>query len=277
MIDIQDFFKKLKQDSEERYDNFAVEEIGSIKRITEDAYLEKPTWLGGDEEFVCLFIDLDDSSKLSFKKHATTMAKIYDYFTQNIVDILNTEEFKADYIDIKGDGAFGIYEGENAIFKALCAAVTFKSFFETTIKPKFKDIHPDFNCKLGIHQDKILVRKIGIRGTNNEVWAGRVVNNAAKLAGLSKDIREKEKIDPNAVILVVSEKIYPILHEKHDHAVMSCHHDKTTWKPGNPIQNVWREFDISQTDEVLGNKVYHTTSCWCQAGCCQENLENLLS
>ena len=180
------------------------------------------------------------------------------------------------FFDIKGDGAFGIYEGENAAFKALAAAVTFKSFFENHIRPKFKDIYPNFNCKIGIHQDKILVKKIGIRGDNNEVWAGRVVNNAAKLSSLSKSIREKNMIDPSYAILVISEKIYPILHEKYDHAVMSCHHDLKTWKPGNPIQNVWHEFDISQTDEVLGDRVYYTTSSWCQAGCCEENLKNLL-
>ena len=276
MLDVKSFFNELEKDSEKRYADFAIEEIGSIKKITEDAYLEKPTWLGGDEEFVCLFIDLDHSSKISFKKHPKTMAKIYDYFTQNIVDILNQESIKADYIDIKGDGAFGIYEGKNAAFKALCAAITFKSFFENYIRPKFKDIYPEFNCKIGIHQDKILVKKIGIRGDNNEVWAGRVVNNAAKISSLSKEIREKDGIDPDYSILVVSEKIYSILATKHDHAIMSCDHDRKTWKPGNAKQNIWRALDISQSDEVFGDKVYHTTSCWCQAGCCQENLENLL-
>lgn len=67
------------------------------------------------------------------------MAKIYDYFTQNIVDVFNNADFPADYVDIKGDGAFAIYEGDNASYKAFYAAITFKELFEEKIKTKFED------------------------------------------------------------------------------------------------------------------------------------------
>jgi hypothetical protein len=160
MSDIQSYIDELKKKSEERFDQFKIEEINGIQEIEDEAYLEKPTWLGGDKQFVCLFIDLDDSSKHSFKKHPKTMAKIYDYFTQNIVDVLNHPIFGADYIDIKGDGAFGIFEGEKASYKALYCAITFKTLFEQTISPKFSTEGELLSCKFGIHKDIILVRKL---------------------------------------------------------------------------------------------------------------------
>ena len=68
MTSIQEYIDNLKELSDERFDDFEIEEIKSLERISDEAYLEKPTWLGGDKEFVCLFIDLDNSSKQSFKK-----------------------------------------------------------------------------------------------------------------------------------------------------------------------------------------------------------------
>ena len=159
-MQIKEFIKDLKKKSDERYDNFAIKELDTISDIKSDAYLEKPIWVGGDKKFVCLFIDLDKSSKMSFKKHPWTMAKIYDYFTQNIVDVFNNADFPADYVDIKGDGAFAIYEGDNASYKAFYAAITFKELFEEKIKTKFEDDEwRSLSCKIGIHKDKILVKK----------------------------------------------------------------------------------------------------------------------
>jgi len=86
---IADFVNDLKNKAEKRFEEFQIDEIDTISSIKDDAYLEKPTWVGGDHKFVCLFIDLDKSSKISFKKHAVTMAKIYDYFTQTLVDVFN--------------------------------------------------------------------------------------------------------------------------------------------------------------------------------------------
>ncbi|MGI6595428.1 MAG: hypothetical protein ACOX1Z_01855 [Candidatus Ratteibacteria bacterium] len=97
MSKIHNYISELEDKSEKRFNDFKIEEVDNIEQILDKAYLEKPTWLGGDEKFVCLFIDLDESSKKSFKRHPKTMAKIYDYFTQNIVDILNHSVIGADY------------------------------------------------------------------------------------------------------------------------------------------------------------------------------------
>lgn len=271
--------KSLKEKSDERFGQFRIEEITSIQKITDDAYLNSPTWLGGDKEFVCLFIDLDNSSKLSFKKHPPTMAKIYDYFTQNIVDILSERGVNADYIDIKGDGAFGIYEGENAVFKAMCAAVTFKTFFDGYIRPKFQTSDSIINCKLAIDKDKILVRKLGKKGdkNNNEVWAGRVVNNASKLSSLSKEIYTLQNIgitNKEQSLLIISDKVYTELLKREKFTIFSCGHDTK----GNvrPVGKLWKEMDCSNNENVYSNKVWYISSGWCKL-CGDSYMSNILS
>lgn len=272
MQPIDDINRDLKTKAEYRYDNFRIEEINSIKRIYEESYLEAPVWVGGDEKFVCLFIDLDRSSKMSYKKHPKTMAKIYDYFTQTLIDVLSLEGIEADYIDIKGDGAFGIFEGENAAFRALVAALTFGSFFRKHIRPKFQDEQHIFNFKAAISIDKLLVRRIGKRGprNNNEVWAGRLINNASKLAALSKDIYDMDMdFNPSTgSMLVISDTTYQVFNTKYRYAIMHCGHD-LSGKPQSPSE-LWRHFDTSDNDEIRDDQVYYAPGLWCDL--CQDTV-----
>ena len=270
-MSLSEIIENLKSKSEQRFDNFSIEAISSISRIKDDAYLKSPTWLGGDNEFVCLFVDLDDSSKMSFKKQARTMAQVYDYFTQNIVDVMSIDRFAADYIDIKGDGAFGIYEGRTAAFKALCAALTFKTLFDKEIRSKFEHDGKNLNCKLAIHKDKLLVRKIGKQGDhNNEVWAGRLVNNASKLASLNKKIQATDLASYGQIMsyLVISEKIYKELEPKKDFTLTSCGHDIN----GNPTGKgkLWTSIDCSQNEDVYGDVAYYYSARWCKH--CGDNV-----
>jgi hypothetical protein len=274
MQSLKDTYKEFKIKSDSRFDNFKIDEnIGNLDRIQDESYLESSTWLGGDEKFVCLSIDLDKSSALSARKHVKTMAKLYEYFTENIVDMLNIEEIKADYIDIKGDGVFGIYQGDNAVKRAFVAAITFRTFFEDCIRPKFKnELGIDLNCKSAICRDKILVKRIGTRKYNNEVWAGRLVNNAYKLMKLSDKLRQENPLIPGNM-LVVSEEIYNYLCVNHyDHAVMSCG-CKT---PNGISQILWSEIDVSNEDDIVGDKAYHMSNLWCDT-CGDSYLDNILN
>lgn len=274
MKPIAEVIAELKDAADTRYDNFRIEEISSIKRINEDTYLEAPVWVGGDALFVCLFIDLDNSSKMSFKKHAKTMAKIYDYFTQSLIDVLSEDSIHAEYIDIKGDGAFGIFEGDDAAFRALSASITFSSFFRKYIKPKFQDEEHPFNFKAAIHTDKILVKRIGRRGArkNNEVWAGRLVNGTAKLASLSKEIYP---IDPNYSsqgmgMLIVSDEVFSIFRTKEEFAVMHCGHDLSQNKV--PPGKLWKDLDTSQMESVHDQLIHYAPAIWCEL--CQDKVNS---
>ena len=163
MDSLDRLYDELKNKSDIRFNNFKIEQINSLDSISDEAYLEKPIWLGGDNKFVCVFIDLNNSTEISNIKQKSTVAKIYDYFTQNAVDVLSTDLIQANYIDIKGDGVFGLYEGMDAVFKVFCASVTFKTFFAKHIINKFNEYNISLNCKIVIDIDKLLVRKIGRR------------------------------------------------------------------------------------------------------------------
>jgi hypothetical protein len=186
--------------------------------------------------------------------------------------MLNTEEIKADYIDIKGDGVFGIYQGDEGIKKAFIASVTFRTFFENYIKPKFKsEFDIDLNCKAAICRDKILVKRIGTRKHSNEVWAGRLVNNTYKLMKLSDRIREGNP-SISASILVVSDEIYSYLETHHyDHAVMSC----GCGADGTPTK-LWSQIDTTEEEEILGNKAHYMYHIWC-SNCGNEYLLEILN
>jgi len=276
MEKLEDIFVKLKEDSEERYDNFEIESISSISKISEDAYLEKPTWLGGDEKFVCVFIDLDNSTEISQMKQRSTVAKIYDYFTQNVYNILTIPDIAANYIDIKGDGLFGIYEGEKSVFKGFIAAVTFKTFFEKHIKNKFRDNNITLRCKIAINQDKILVKKIGGRSDYNEVWAGELVNNVFKIAALNKKIYEQDdKLRENLKedLIIVSEGIYKKLEEKRDYAILSCGHSNGKWT-GEKL-NLWNKFADQSNESQYSDPVYYLSAIWCDE-CGDKYLNEIL-
>jgi hypothetical protein len=270
---LKTIFTEFEDRSNVRFDNFSIEEdTGDLNKIQDEAYLESSTWLGGDEQFVCLAIDLDKSSILSARKQVKTMARLYEYFTENIVDMLNLEEIRADYIDIKGDGVFGIYQGENATKRAFIAAITFRTFFENVIKPKFKTLDIDLNCKAAIYRDKILVKRIGTRKYNNEVWAGRLVNNTYKLMKLSDRIKE---LNPSIKqsLLIVSDEIHTYLHDHHyDHAIMSCGCQTTDGKP----QPLWSSIDTTDEEDISGNKAYHLSHIWC-VNCGDEYLSEILN
>lgn len=270
MTKIQNYIDSLKERSDKRFDDFKIEPINSLKSILDNAYLEKPIWLGGDNKFVCLFVDLDKSSKHSFKKNIKMMAQIYDYFTQNIVDVLNHPIFGADYIDIKGDGAFGIFEGGQASFKALYCAITFKTMFEQIISKKFSTGEEKLSCKFGIHKDKILVRRIGKRGEGNynEVWAGRLVNNASKLASQASKI--PQGLNPSLPVLV-SEQVYNDFEQNKEFGFYYCCDSS-----GNKLKEKIEMFSQFNefSDKTLGNKFYYTKVNWCAN--CADNYISLI-
>jgi len=261
MEKLSELTKEFERKSEERFKSFEIESVvNDLSKIQDDAYLETSKWLGGDEKFVCLGIDLDKSSALSARKSAVTMAKLYEYFTQNIVDIMNIEDICADYIDIKGDGVFGIYQGDDSIERAFVAAVTFRTFFEKVIKPKFGELSVDLKCKSAICKDKILVKKIGTRKYKNEVWAGKLVNNTYKIMAISKKIKETFKKREKDSLLIVSSEIKTYLNDNYKkYAILSCGCGSSDSRP----VNLWYPFDVSDDEDVAGEKVFYLPSIWC--------------
>ncbi len=137
------------------------------------------------EEIVAVVADLKDSTKLGTGKRAESTASIYEAAVKPLVDVF--VEFDADYIDIQGDCAIGIFWTDNRLERAFCAGVTVKTFSARFLTPqleeKWKDA-PATGFKVGMAASRILVKRVGRPRTDftEPIWAGKAVNYAAKAA-----------------------------------------------------------------------------------------------
>ena len=146
-----------------------------------------------------VFVDLKRSTQLSASGGRKEAAYAYTYFIRAMAVIL--ERFSAGYMDIQGDGIFGLFAGKGSAFAAAACAITMRTQMEQTVAAQFKkDSSSDWNLTAGIGVDvgTLLVRRLGLRGTKqNEVWAGKPVNVAAKLSSVAGDNQ-----------IVVSERVF---------------------------------------------------------------------
>ena len=135
-----------------------------------------------------VFADLKRSTDLSAASRPKTAAYAYTYFIRAMTIIL--ERFEAKYIDIQGDGIFGLFSGQNSPFMAAACAITMKTQVKRHVANRFeRDTSTEWKLTagIGIDQGTLLVRRLGLRGTKeNEVWAGKPVNMAAKLSSVTE-------------------------------------------------------------------------------------------
>ena len=148
-----------------------------------------------------VFADLKRSTSISVKGSRKDAAFAYTYFIRAMTVVL--ERFGARYVDIQGDGIFGLFSGKDSVFSAAACAVTMKTEMERVVEPRFrKDASTKQGLKVGIGVDQgaLLVRRLGLRGTRqNEVWAGKPVNMAAKLSSVAGNNQ-----------VVVSDRVYAV-------------------------------------------------------------------
>jgi class 3 adenylate cyclase len=135
-------------------------------------------------QVTAVFADLKGSTALNATEASRTAALAYTYFIRAMAVVM--DRFSAGYVDIQGDGIFGLFSGKGSQFHAAAAAITMKTLIETDVAVRFrKDTPADWNLTagIGIDQGTLLVRRLGLRGTSeNEVWAGTPVNTAARLS-----------------------------------------------------------------------------------------------
>ncbi|NUK52443.1 hypothetical protein HRW14_19590 [Streptomyces lunaelactis] len=154
-----------------------------------DLYINVPKWRKYSK-VSCVFADLAGSTSLRKGKWEASTASIYESAVRPAVVIL--DEFGADFIDIQGDAAFGLFVGEYSRSRAICAGITIKTFGEHVLVPalheKWPHDPPQTGFKVGCAISDLLGKKIGISGTahNAPVWAGRAVNYAAKCSQQAK-------------------------------------------------------------------------------------------
>jgi len=211
--------------------------------------IEHPTTWFKIPEVICCFVDMEGSTKLSAGLHDRTTAKAYRLFTETAIRIFH--EFKAAYIDIKGDGVFSLFN-RNQSYSALAATISFKTFVYEHFTPQVKKLtDQDIGGHFGIDQKTVLVRKFGLKSyqsrtdRQNEVWAGKPVNMAAKLASLS-----------TANKLWVSERFF--LNLKDEKARYSC------GCPNGEKAELWKKEDVSNDSRFDFDTAYSLKSNWCE-------------
>ena len=138
-------------------------------------------------EVTAVFADLKRSTELSAENSPRVAARAYTYFIRAMAVIL--DRFEVNYVDIQGDGIFGLFSGKNSRFLAAACATTMRTAVEREVALRFeKDTSSDWHLTAGVGIDygTLLVRRLGLRGTKqNEVWAGKPVNMSAKLSSLA--------------------------------------------------------------------------------------------
>lgn len=205
------------------------------------------------ENVVAVFVDMHGSTQLSVGKHPASTAAIYRAAMTNAVKVLH--DFDADFIQIQGDGAFGLFWGDRAVERGICAGITVKTFSERSLEPKLEKKWPDAPAsgfKVGMSQGRVLVKKVGTRRNPNEqepIWAGKPVNYAAKAA---------QQADSGELIVTAS--IWLAI-ENNDYLTVSCGHGGND---SSTMSVLWEDVEIDKlthdTDEAAGRVL---TSCWC--------------
>ncbi|MBU1863907.1 MAG: hypothetical protein KKH94_09615 [Candidatus Omnitrophica bacterium] len=211
--------------------------------------LEGKKWLQA-ESLACVYIDMVNSTKLQVNKHPKTAAKVYQLFIENMVQAL--QDYECEFIDIKGDGGFGIFIGTHASIKALCAAVTFKTLCYELLSTAIKDFK--ISAHIGIDEKQSLFKRIGLRGDwHNVVWAGKPVNMAAKLSALA----EEQQI---AISSRVFEKIIQPRFNKYAYLSCGCTADGVSGKS----TSLWTELNVTGKGYFDFDKAYTCKSNWCK-------------
>lgn len=208
-------------------------------------------WIQIPDVIAC-FVDMEGSTKLSAGAHPKTTAKAYRYFTNTAVRIFHS--FEAEYIDIKGDGVFALFNSYKP-HTALAATVSFKTFVAREFTPRIKEITgQDIGGHFGIDRKSVLVRKLGLKFSGgrtdrqNEVWAGKPINMAAKLASRSTGGR-----------VWVSDRYFRSL--TGERALNSCGcRDGMTNQGARPL---WTKEDVSQDQRFDFDSAYILQSDWC--------------
>lgn len=200
-------------------------------------------------DVICVFVDMRNSTLLSASTHDSSTASIYEFFTGTAVRIFH--QFEARYIDIKGDGVFALFD-KNQIFRSLAAAVTFKTFAFDVFLPKAKErCNLDIGFHMGIDQKTVLVKSVGIKDSEgrdsrqNEVWAGKPINMASKLASISPDNH-----------LFVSDRYFRNLNSK-ELVTVSC------GCPNGEKGSLWKEHDLSHDKRFDFDNAWVLCSNWC--------------
>ena len=134
-----------------------------------------------------VFADLNRSTNLNSSGGSKAATVALTYFQRAMSVTL--QKFSAKYVQVQGDGVFGLFSGKGSKFYAAACAITMRTLVEDEVSHQFrKDASSNWQLTAGIGMDHgtVLVRQLGLRGMGlNEVWADEPVSVSAKLSSLA--------------------------------------------------------------------------------------------
>lgn len=242
----EQYLEVIKGQMEEYVGTTEVVNVSEIPDTT-NIPLTTPRWLK-IPNVVCVFVDMKDSTRLSAVSHDRSTARTYQLFTGTAVRLFDA--FDAPYIDVRGDGVFAMFN-ESQVYRALAAAISFKTFASKVFAPTVKDkTQLEVGAHIGIDQKTVLVRRLGMRrysqrtDRQNEVWAGKPVNMASKLASLG-----------GADELYVSDRYYGRITDERARKSCGC--------PNGTKTDLWTAVDVSANSIFDFKETWKLTSSWC--------------
>ena len=211
-----------------------------------------------------VFVDVKNSTDLnSSDNYLRDAARTYTYFVRAMTIIF--ERFSARYVDIQGDGLFGLFSGTNSLFEATACAITMKTYIVRKLAKQLKlenRVNWELSAGIGIDKGRLLVRRLGLRGVEqNEVWAGTPVNVAAKLSSIA----ESDQI-------VVSERVFNDFNKasklRRRAIIWSCGCNGTGQERGLDVDagKTWCLWTKDDAPDNLGldfEHLYRLNSAWC--------------
>jgi class 3 adenylate cyclase len=150
----------------------------------EDLPIDKPEW-HAINDVVSVYFDLKSSTNLAKGRRPESTASIYDAGVGGVAKIL--QEFDAQFVDIQGDGGFGLFWGDRRYQRAVAAGITIRTFsqdFTEQLENKWPDA-PTTGFKVGVASGSLMAKRVGLPrhlAFQEPVWAGNPVNYAAKAA-----------------------------------------------------------------------------------------------
>ena len=209
-----------------------------------------------------VFADLKRSTELSAENAPRTPAFAYTYFIRAMAVIL--DRFSAGYVDIQGDAIFGLFS-KGSEYLAAASAITMRTLVEREVAARFDDDTStdwELTAGIGIDRGTLLVRRLGLRGTKqNEVWAGKPVNTAAKLSSVA----ERDQV-------VVSDRVFSQYEQaskwRQRVLIRSCGCDGDSEGAGldaNEVEtsNLWIEDQVSEDLGLDFETIHRLDSLWC--------------
>lgn len=216
----------------------------------EEIALEAPIW-NRISKIACLWTDMVGSSKIDYNNHPKTATGIYEAFTGTLVDTFRM--FNAGFYDIKGDGGFALFDGENSAVRAFLAGETFRTSIARNLRSKVEEKTKGkvtLVTRASISFGNVAVKRIGVRGryNNNLVWLDSTINQGAKLIEKASGQEGQEEII-----------VTPSAYDKLDHEKIrySC-------ECGGRSSPLWKKIETPELDGIGIPEAYLLKSLWCK-------------